>query len=78
MVRNFALTFAAVTLRLYLPSAFVAGIAFESAYPGHRLAVLAAEPGRRRARLQPRAPRVGDTRLADRPGGADRPAPRTA
>jgi len=33
MVRNFALTFAAVTLRLYLPSAFVAGIAFESAYP---------------------------------------------
>lgn len=33
MVRNFALTFAAVTLRLYLPSALVAGIAFERAYP---------------------------------------------
>jgi len=33
MVRNFALTFAAVTLRLYLPSSFVAGIAFESSYP---------------------------------------------
>jgi Predicted membrane protein (DUF2306) len=33
MVRNFALTFAAVTLRLYLPSAFVAGISFETSYP---------------------------------------------
>ena len=33
MVRNFALTFAAVTLRIYLPSAFVAGIAFERSYP---------------------------------------------
>ena len=33
MVRNFALTFAAVMLRLYLPAAMVAGFAFESAYP---------------------------------------------
>jgi uncharacterized membrane protein len=33
MVRNFALTFAAVTLRLYLPSAMASGIAFELAYP---------------------------------------------
>ena len=33
MVRNFALTFAAVTLRLYLPAAFVADIAFERSYP---------------------------------------------
>lgn len=33
MVRNFALTFAAVTLRLYLPASAVAGIPFESAYP---------------------------------------------
>ena len=33
MVRNFALTFAAVTLRLYLPAAMVSGIAFETAYP---------------------------------------------
>lgn len=33
MVRNFALTFAAVTLRLYLPGAFVAGIAMELSYP---------------------------------------------
>ena len=33
MVRNFSLTFAAVTLRLYLPSAMAAGIAFEVAYP---------------------------------------------
>ena len=33
MVRNFALTFAAVTLRLYLPASMVAGLAFERAYP---------------------------------------------
>ncbi len=33
MVRNFALTFAAVTLRLWLPSLGAAGIAFERAYP---------------------------------------------
>jgi uncharacterized membrane protein len=33
MVRNFALTFAAVTLRLWLPASFVAGIPFERAYP---------------------------------------------
>jgi uncharacterized membrane protein len=33
MVRNFALTFAAVTLRLYLPSAMAARIPFELAYP---------------------------------------------
>ena len=33
MIRNFALTFAAVTLRLYLPSSAAAGIDFEVAYP---------------------------------------------
>ena len=33
MVRNFALTFAAVTLRLYLPAAMVSGVPFEAAYP---------------------------------------------
>jgi len=33
MVRNFSLTFAAVTLRIYLPSAAIAGIPFETAYP---------------------------------------------
>ncbi|HSD69532.1 MAG TPA: DUF2306 domain-containing protein [Woeseiaceae bacterium] len=33
MVRNFALTFAAVTLRLYLPASAIAGIEFETAYP---------------------------------------------
>ena len=33
MVRNFALTFAAVTLRLWLPAAMASGIAFELAYP---------------------------------------------
>jgi hypothetical protein len=33
MVRNFALAFAAVTLRLWLPAAVVSGIAFEDAYP---------------------------------------------
>ena len=33
MVRNFALTFAAVTLRLYLPVPLIAGVAFEAAYP---------------------------------------------
>jgi uncharacterized membrane protein len=33
MTRNFALTFAAVTLRLWLPSAAASGIPFELAYP---------------------------------------------
>jgi uncharacterized membrane protein len=33
MVRNFALAFAAVTLRLWLPAAMVSGIPFEDAYP---------------------------------------------
>jgi len=33
MVRNFALTFAAVMLRLYLPASMVTGVAFELAYP---------------------------------------------
>ena len=33
MVRNFALTFAAVTLRLYLPAAVAAGVEMETAYP---------------------------------------------
>jgi uncharacterized membrane protein len=33
MIRNFALTFAAVTLRLWLPASIVSGIAFEVAYP---------------------------------------------
>ena len=33
MIRNFALTFAAVTLRLWLPASVASGIAFEVAYP---------------------------------------------
>lgn len=33
MVRNFALTFAAVMLRLYLPASIASGIPFEIAYP---------------------------------------------
>ncbi len=33
MVRNFALTFAAVTLRLYLPASVALGAAFDVAYP---------------------------------------------
>ena len=33
MLRNFALTAAAVTLRIYLPASMLAGIAFEVAYP---------------------------------------------
>lgn len=33
MVRNFSLTFAAVTLRLWLPASIVSGVAFEVAYP---------------------------------------------
>ena len=33
MMRNFALTFAAVTLRLYVPAALASGIALASAYP---------------------------------------------
>lgn len=33
MIRNLALTLAAVTLRIYVPAAIVSGIAFEVAYP---------------------------------------------
>ncbi len=33
MVRNFALTFAAVTLRLWLPASIASGVPFELAYP---------------------------------------------
>jgi uncharacterized membrane protein len=33
MVRNFALAFAAVTLRLWLPASIASGIPFEDAYP---------------------------------------------
>ena len=33
MIRNFSLTFAAVTLRLWLPAATLLGISFEVAYP---------------------------------------------
>jgi hypothetical protein len=33
MIRNFSLSFAAVTLRLWLPSSLAAGIPFETAYP---------------------------------------------
>jgi uncharacterized membrane protein len=33
MIRSYALTLAAVTLRLYLPAMLVAGIPFDSAYP---------------------------------------------
>jgi uncharacterized membrane protein len=33
MVRNFSLTLAAVTLRLYLPASVAAGVEFELAYP---------------------------------------------
>lgn len=33
MVRNFALAFAAVILRLWLPAAVAAGVPFELAYP---------------------------------------------
>jgi hypothetical protein len=32
MVRNFSLTFAAVTLRLYIPAAVIAGVDFGVAY----------------------------------------------
>jgi uncharacterized membrane protein len=33
MIRSFALSFAAVTLRLYIPASHAAGIPFEAAYP---------------------------------------------
>ena len=33
MIRSFALTFAAVTLRLYIPASQMAGIPFDAAYP---------------------------------------------
>jgi uncharacterized membrane protein len=33
MIRNFSLTFAAVTLRLYLPASLAAGLPFDTVYP---------------------------------------------
>ena len=33
LIRNYALTFAAVTLRLYVPAAVAFGVTFETAYP---------------------------------------------
>ena len=33
MIRNFSLTFAAVTLRIYVPASIASGMAFELAYP---------------------------------------------
>ena len=33
MIRNFALSFAAVTLRLYIPASVISGVAFATAYP---------------------------------------------
>lgn len=33
MIRNFSLTFAAVTLRLWLPASMAAGVSFATAYP---------------------------------------------
>jgi hypothetical protein len=33
MIRNFSLTFAAVTLRIYVPLSIALGIPFEQAYP---------------------------------------------
>jgi hypothetical protein len=33
MIRSFALTLAAVTLRIYLPLAMIAGLDFATAYP---------------------------------------------
>lgn len=33
MIRSYALTLAAVTLRLYLPASLVSGLSFEAAYP---------------------------------------------
>ena len=33
MIRNFALTFAAVTLRLWIPIFLTSGLSFEAAYP---------------------------------------------
>ena len=47
MVRNFSLTFGAVTLRLYLPSVGGAGVPFEVAYPIIAWACVGAEPDRR-------------------------------
>ena len=40
MVRNFSLTFAAVTLRIYIPASIMAGIPFEVAVSGHCLGFL--------------------------------------
>lgn len=33
MIRNYSLTFAAVTLRIYLPGSMIAGVPFELSYP---------------------------------------------
>jgi uncharacterized membrane protein len=58
MTRNFALTFAAVTLRFYLPLSLAAGIAFDTAYAAIAWLcwvpnLVAVEWWRRRAPVQP-------------------------
>ena len=69
MTRNFALTFAAVMLRLYLPSAMMSGIAFEAAYPV--IAWLCWVPNLVAAEAWLRRPRVARvTRLTPRVAGS--------
>lgn len=60
MTRNFGLTFAAVTLRIYIPASVVAGLPFETCYPVIAwlcwVPNLVAVEWRRRARSKPIAP----------------------
>ena len=62
MIVNYALTFAAVTLRIQLPLSGALGIPFDIAYPGHRLDVLGPQLARRRL------DRIADAPTARRPG----------
>ena len=68
MVSNFALTFATVTLRLWMPACMVLGIPFENAYPviawvcwisNLVLAEFAFNTARNRATRPPRATELG-------------------
>jgi hypothetical protein len=66
MIRSYALTFAAVTLRLYIPRQPGHGHCLRHRLPGHRLAELAAQP---RLRRTPGTPAVAGTASPAAGGG---------
>jgi uncharacterized membrane protein len=68
MIRSFALTFAAVTLRLYLPLGMIAGLSFQQIYVATAW-ISCTQPRPRRALASPRilAPAARITPTADMP-----------